>query len=155
MFIEPLPFVERVVFIATPHRGSFLTLNQLAAWVTRFVKLPVNLVGVAAEVVTKNRDALVGTGVIPTSVDNMNPRHHFIRALQEISVAPGVHAHSIIAVPGTVPIEDGDDGVVKYTSAHIDGVESELVIRSSHSVQGHPLAVEEVRRILLLHLTEK
>ena len=60
-------------------------------------------------------------------------------------MAPGIHAHSIIAVQGTGPIEDGDDGVVKYSSAHIAGVESELVIRSGHSVQGHPLAVDEVR----------
>ena len=81
----------------------------------------------------------------------MNPRHHFIRALQDIPMAPGIHAHSIIAVQGTGPIEDGDDGVVKYSSAHIEGVESELVIRSGHSVQGHPLAVDEVRRILRLH----
>lgn len=62
-------------------------------------------------------------------------------------MAPGIHAHSIIAVQGTGPIEDGDDGVVKYSSAHIEGVESELVIRSGHSVQGHPLAVDEVRRV--------
>ena len=151
LFVEPLPFVERVVFIATPHRGSFLTLNQLAAWVTRFVKLPLNLVGALGEVVTKNREALTATGVVPTSVDNMNPRHHFIRALQDIPIAPGIHAHSIIAVHGTGPIEDGDDGVVKYSSAHIAGVESELVIRSGHSVQGHPLAVDEVRRVLRLH----
>ena len=101
--------------------------------------------------ITKNREALTATGVVPTSVDNMNPRHHFIRALQDIPMAPGIHAHSIIAVQGSGPIEDGDDGVVKYSSAHIAGVESELVIRSGDSVQGHPLAVEEVRRILRLH----
>jgi len=46
----------------------------------------------------------------------MNPRHHFIRALQDIPMAPGIHAHSIIAVQGTGPIEDGDDGVVKYSN---------------------------------------
>ena len=37
------------------------------------------------------------------------------------------------------------------SSAHIDGVESELVVRSSHSTQGKPQTIEEVRRILLLH----
>jgi hypothetical protein len=41
--------------------------------------------------------------------------------------------------------------VVSYQSAHIDGVESELVVRSSHSTQGEPATIEEVRRILLLH----
>jgi triacylglycerol esterase/lipase EstA (alpha/beta hydrolase family) len=28
IFIKPLPFVKRVIFIATPHRGSFLASNQ-------------------------------------------------------------------------------------------------------------------------------
>lgn len=31
------------------------------------------------------------------------------------------------------------------------GVESELVVRWEHSVQGHPTAIEEVRRTLLHH----
>ena len=52
---------------------------------------------------------------------------------------------------GGGPIEEGDDGVVKYRSAHIDGVESELVVRSGHSVQANPQAIEEVRRILYEH----
>jgi hypothetical protein len=82
----------------------------------------------------------------------MSPRHRFVRTLQEIPVAPSIKAHSIIAVSeGLEPIEDGDDGVVKYSSAHIDGVESELVVRSDHSTQGRPETIEEVRRILRLH----
>ena len=90
--------------------------------------------------------------VVPSAVDNMSPRHHFIRALQEIPVAPSIKAHSIVAVnEGADPVEDGDDGVVKYSSAHIDGVESELVVRSDHSTQGRPETIEEVRRILRLH----
>lgn len=44
--------------------------------------------------------------------------------------------------------------MVKYTSAHIDGVDSELVVRSGHSLQQHPHTIEEVRRILLLHAAE-
>jgi hypothetical protein len=41
--------------------------------------------------------------------------------------------------------------VVEYKSAHIDGVESELVVNSGHSAQDNPRTVEEVRRILLQH----
>ena len=72
-------------------------------------------------------------------------------ALAAMPIAPGVHAHSIIPVKGTGPVEDGNDGVVEYRSAHIDGVESELVVRSGHSTQGTPETIEEVRRILYLH----
>jgi len=67
------------------------------------------------------------------------------------AAADGVAAHSIIAVKGHGPVEEGNDGVVEYKSAHIEGVESELVVRSPHSVQGHPDAIREVRRILLEH----
>ena len=66
--------------------------------------------------------------------------------------APGVAAHSIIAVSGEGPPEDGSDGVVSYRSAHLDGVASEKIVRSGHSVQSNPDAIEEVRRILLDHL---
>jgi hypothetical protein len=42
--------------------------------------------------------------------------------------------------------------VVRYRSAHIEGVESELIVRSGHSTQFDPHTIAEVRRILLLHL---
>ena len=43
-------------------------------------------------------------------------------------------------------------GTVAYESAHIEGVASEVVVRSGHSTQGHPETVEEVRRILREHI---
>ena len=44
---------------------------------------------------------------------------------------------------------------VKYTSAHIDGVESEVVVNSPHSCQSHPDTINEVQRILRLHLRQE
>jgi pimeloyl-ACP methyl ester carboxylesterase len=156
LFVEPSPTVSRVVFIATPHRGSFVAGRQFVANLTRrLLTLPFALTGVAADL-ARNPDAPTSAGLfVPSAVDNMSPRHHFIRALQDIPVAPSVKAHSIIAVEGDGPVESGDDGVVKYSSAHIDGVESELVVRSSHSTQGRPETIEEVRRILRLHVVGK
>lgn len=90
--------------------------------------------------------------VLPSAVDNMSPRNHFILALQGIPVVPSVKVHSIIAVEGDGPVQNLDDGVVAYTSAHIEPVESEYVVRpSSHSTLGNPKTIEEVRRILRLH----
>jgi hypothetical protein len=60
-----------------------------------------------------------------------------------------VVAHSIIAVDSDGPLKEGGDGVVKYVSAHIDKVASEKVVRSSHSVQGNPEAIQEIKRILI------
>jgi hypothetical protein len=48
--------------------------------------------------------------------------------------------------------EDGSDGVVTYRSAHLPGVDSEIVVPADHEhVHHHPRAVQEVRRILLEH----
>ena len=88
---------------------------------------------------------------IPTALDNMDASNPFIKALSATPIAPGVKAHSIIPVKGDGPVEDGNDGVVEYKSAHIDGVESELVVRSGHSTQATPQTIEEVRRILYEH----
>ena len=149
LFVKPLPYVSRVVFICTPHRGSYVAGRAIVANVTRrLLSLPFTLTGVAADLA---RNPGTATIVVPSAVDNMSPRHHFIRALQEIPVTPAVTVNSIIAVEGDGPLADGDDGVVKYSSAHIEPVESELVVKSSHSTQGNPHTIEEVRRILRLH----
>ena len=49
----------------------------------------------------------------------------------------------------------GSDGVVPYSSSHLDGAASELIVRSGHSVHRCPGAMQELLRILLLHLREK
>ena len=60
--------------------------------------------------------------------------------------------HSIIAVRTEAPPTNQHDGVVAYSSAHIEGVVSEKIVISGHSAQGHPDTIAEVRRILLEHL---
>ncbi len=44
LFFEPLPFVKRVVFISTPHRGSFLTKNWVRNLVRTLVSIPVDII---------------------------------------------------------------------------------------------------------------
>jgi pimeloyl-ACP methyl ester carboxylesterase len=150
LFVEPVPEVSRVVFICTPHRGSFVAGRSIIANVTRkMLSLPFTLTGVTADLA---RNPGTASMVIPSAVDNMSPRHHFIRALQEIPVTSSIPVNSIVAVEGDGPVEEGDDGVVKYSSAHITPVESELIVKSNHSTQGNPHTIEEVRRILRLHM---
>jgi pimeloyl-ACP methyl ester carboxylesterase len=150
---KPLPFVKRVVFVATPHGGSYQALGffgRLGSW---FVNLPGRFVKMNVELLTLQTKGLVlGTaGGIPTSITNMTPGNAFIKNLASIPIADGVVAHSIIAVDSEGPFKDGGDGMVKYASAHIDGVASEKVVRSSHSVQGNPDTIQEVKRILMEH----
>jgi hypothetical protein len=63
-----------------------------------------------------------------------------------------VHVHSIVAVDGKGDPRDLDDGLVTYESAHLEGVDSETTVRSFHTCLGNPHVIDEVRRILLLHV---
>ena len=154
IFLTPLPFVERVIFVATPHGGSYLAgwrvLHRLAG---RLIALPADVARRAAESGHRGRG---GEGDAPAPAPADEHREHepgepFLRTLASLPVAPGVAAHSIIAVSGDGPLDSEGDGVVDYPAAHVGGVESELVVHSGHSVQGHPAVIEEIRRILLLH----
>jgi hypothetical protein len=65
-----------------------------------------------------------------------------------------VHYHSVIGVAFGKGV-NGSDGIVPYTSAHIDGVDSEIVVPAMHTTVHHlPRAVLEVVRILREHLRE-
>jgi pimeloyl-ACP methyl ester carboxylesterase len=155
MFFAPLPGVTRVVFIATPHRGSFRVTTFVLDLVQRLVTLPVTVVEGLTEVAQSNPNTVsLKTLGIPTAVDNMRPGNRFVQTLAASPLAPGVIAHSIIAVRGEGPITSGNDGVVAYESAHLDGVASEKVVRSSHSTQSEPDTIHEVRRILREHVVE-
>lgn len=154
-----LPFVSRVIFISTPHRGSFLSQNWVRSLVLKVMSLPkdalqstVRLMGAVKRLGVNQ--AAVGELVGTSSLDVMSPRNPVLHTLADIPLAPGVKGHSIIAIDGDETPPDGDDGVVMYTSAHVDYVESEFLVRHGHSCQSHPQVIEEVRRILLEHLRE-
>ena len=44
------------------------------------------------------------------------------------------------------------DGVVSYESAHLDGAESEVMVRHNHFVNDTIEATREVHRVLNIHL---
>jgi triacylglycerol esterase/lipase EstA (alpha/beta hydrolase family) len=153
-FVHPLPFVKRVVFVATPHHGSYVAGNWLAHQGARLISVPLTLTKAVTDLATLNREAIAvaSTRGAPTAVDNMTPGNSFVKTLATLPVGPNVAVNSIIPVDGDPPYSGKNDGVVEYDSAHIEPVESEVVVRSKHSCQSNPQTIEEVRRILLKHL---
>jgi hypothetical protein len=153
VFLSPLPFVQRLVFISTPHHGSFRAKSLVRRLVRRLVRLPGDVVALGSDIVVDNPNSEIAGHLrhMPTSIDNMAPDSPFDQALTSLPISPGVVAHSIVSVKGDGPYQTGNDGVVEYRSAHIDGVESEFIVRSPHSCQANPHTIEEVRRILLEH----
>lgn len=153
--VEPVPLVRRVIFISTPHRGSYLASNLARRLGTRFITLPATVAAQAWEALDFSPESHTETflrGRMPTSLDSMSPRNPVLRALAEIPVSPEIKAHSIIPVRGDGDFHVGRDGLVSYSSAHLDHVESEFIVRGGHSCQNMPATIEEVRRILYEHL---
>jgi pimeloyl-ACP methyl ester carboxylesterase len=164
-FFEHQPFIRQVVFIGTPHHGSRLSPSFLGRAAARFVEMPKALVTEAADLVQEDSDlpAQLRAGHIPTSVEMLAPKEQTLELLAARPRTGPVHYHSII---GLVPrsrlgveglltglgVPEEGDGVVPYRSAHLDGVDSEVIVPAEHMhVHHHPLAVREVRRILLDH----
>ena len=162
LFFKPLPFVRRVVFISTPQKGSYVSGGIIGRLAGKLISLPNTLLSPMTELLTSIVISNPETGAkmtlkdMPKSTDNMAPDSPFIKAISPIPVAPEVTAHSIIAVKNPEdPKEEWEDGVVEYKSAHIEGVESELIVYSGHSAQDNPQAIEEIRRILIENMKEQ
>ncbi len=154
--LERLPFVTRVVFMATPHRGSKLATGLIGYVGASMISEPATIEAVQAAVKPALRAEFrsMGGGAFgraTTGIGNLDPDNPMQREIVTWPYPPEVTIHSIIgneeaAEPG------GTDGVVAYWSSHLDGVESEKMVKSGHSVHQTMAGIEEVRRILLLHL---
>ncbi len=151
-FFDRQPGVRRVVFLATPHHGSNLSRSP-ARLLSKLVRLPSDLMDAAGEVARDNPGVLPAARV-PTSLDLLSPGAPALELLAARPAPPGVHYHSVIGVAFGHGVK-GSDGIVPYTSAHIDGVDSEVIVPAGHTtVHHHPRAVLEVMRILREHLRE-
>ncbi len=156
LVLKPLPFVKKLIFLSTPHRGSFQSKEWNRNLLRWLVTLPATIVQNSLEYYDYMTDdvkkVMGGDKAIFTSADGMSPDNPLINTLAEIPLAPGVSGHSIIAVKTGGDPKDGNDGVVEYSSAHLDGMASELIVNCGHSSQLNPLAIDEVRRILVENL---
>lgn len=148
--------VVRVIFAASPHRGSKLAESWVGHFAASLIHLPTDLQSDIVNVVSANPDAATPMAkafhreLNISSVRTLSPRDPALQALAALPVR--VPFHSIIGQHNAAPIEESSDGVVPYSSAHLDRATSELVVRSGHSVCENPNAQREVVRILRLEL---
>jgi hypothetical protein len=150
------PRVVGAIFAATPHRGSKLAESWIGHLAASLIRLPFDLQSEIVNVTSQNPDAATTTAkafhreMNFSSVRTLSPRDPALQALADLPI--GVPFRSIIGQRNAGPIETSSDGVVPYSSAHLDGEASELVVRSGHGVCENPEAQREVIRILRLEL---
>jgi triacylglycerol esterase/lipase EstA (alpha/beta hydrolase family) len=155
-FYKPVPEVRRVIFIATPHRGSPLAARRLRDLATQLCWRP-NRFRQAHEVLLSHNEFEMfddGSRVqLATSAGELAAGHPLLLRLCELGIDSSVLLHSVIADLSDPPRPDGTDGIVPYSSSHLEGVASELLVHGLHICVTHPAVIEEVRRILMEHAT--
>ncbi|QEH33727.1 hypothetical protein OJF2_22330 [Aquisphaera giovannonii] len=153
LFFEPLPFVSRAVFLATPHRGSGLSRSVVGRVGAGLINDPDHVTKLLTQLVRDNPDAFQRRfRRFPSSIETLDTDSKTLLAVLAMKQNPAVTYHSIIGSLRPGPTDESTDGVVAYKSSHLDGVASEVVVRSDHGVQASAMAIREVRRILHEHI---
>lgn len=153
IYFDPLPFVKRVVFIAVPHRGSVLAQSWIGKFGAWCIRLPEKLTNFRRSLALRNFIKTVGKEQFNnTGIDNLDPDNIAIQYLNILKMSDRIPFHSIIGNKDEAGSPGGSDGIVPYSSSHLDDAKSELIVKSGHSAQKNPLAIQELRRILLLHI---
>ena len=160
-FFQPNPSVRRVITIGTPHHGSTFSNNTTQWLAAKLIRLPQMLLQSQQALFRDNSGFFPdwSLGRIETSIDSLAPDSPVFPVMLASQRAPWVKYHNILGVApyhGLLgKLMANSDGVVAVDSARIDDAVSELVVAADHSgVNSNPLAVLEVRRILVEHLAE-
>lgn len=159
---EGNPRIQRVIFAATPHRGSQLAEGTIGSIGRRLVSVPGNILGTTATALKSVAEGNDGLSQLlaqgePDSITNLSPNSLFVRTSKHMSFRPGLTIHTISGNKKNLPLDNpkAGDSVVPYTSSHLEEAESELVVPGSgHGVHETPEGIAEIRRILLLHLED-
>lgn len=148
------PDINRAVFLSTPHRGSIMASNWIGKIATKLVHLPKTMVQAGQEMTAVASETKGGFHLrrFPNSIDTLSPTSGFVLAMNKRPLAAGIPYHQIIGDRGQGNSPKSSDGVVEYWSSHLDGAQSTLVVPSGHPTHRNPQGIQEVKRILKLHL---
>lgn len=155
-FFQHVPTVSRVVTLGSPFRGSDYANGFTQRIARNVISFPKRTAEGTARLLTMNPNLFRDSFGNETSFDSLDPDSPVLRVLAETPASEGVKYHNVLGITKKdVPLEQNTDGIVTYVSAHRTDVESEVVVHADHvNVHRHPLAVNELTRILKLHLHE-
>ncbi len=157
LFFTPQSHVNRVVYIATPHKGSSIASRGTGRIFSSFVHPDENVQSFHERLIRDNPTAFFGTfrKRIPTSIDLLEPSDASLQTIYGLPVPNEVKQHSIIGTgegPWTLGL---NDGVVPVSSARHPSAISELQVKASHTkILKKSETISEVIRLLHLHLME-
>ena len=153
------PYIDKVVFIDTPHGGSETSESVVAKVASWFINLPKNFTLLMSNFILKlgpdkitlpMREYLSGGG--PHSVQVLSPRHPLLQGLNKLEYQRPVY--SIVGSDGPLSCQDEkscsqiSDGVVPFFSAHQSKAVQEIIVPSNHNSYQSPPALEFLLQVL-------
>jgi hypothetical protein len=150
LFFRHRPEIGRVIFIASPLRGSNMATGLIGGLATLLIREPTSSSEASQEMLraTNFREEELKPKRRANSVDSLSPKSRFLNAVNTIPMTPGVPYHTIIGDRGRGDSPNSSDGVVPYWSSHMDGAKTEEIVPSDHNAHQNPQAIEDVLQIL-------
>jgi len=151
LYFDPHPMASRVVFIATPHRGSSYAGRAIGKLASAMV---IQDDPAYEQLLNDNQGGFkeaVSRG-LPTSIDLLDPKQPFLDTMNRLRLDPKVPKHSIIGDMTHNLGHAPSDGVVTVESARHAGMESERIVPATHNgTLRSDATVAELKRILRIH----
>lgn len=151
VYFQPRHDVSRVIFVATPHQGSYMAVNPVVGFLSTLIRLPFNLISQSDRqtFLAAIRDDSRGLFVAPAnSLTFLRARSPLLLSILKLPMDKKIPYHSIIGDRGRGDTPDSSDGVVPYWSSHLDGAVSEKIVPSGHGANENAEGIAEIRRIL-------
>lgn len=161
--LKPLPQFDRAILMAGPFRGTAVADKWYTKSLRKMIQLPSAFVGEINNSLRRLSNGADDTQLaglqslfLDSGADQMSDKSAFMNLTRDVTIQPKVTYHTLMGrvESADTPKEKTTDGVVPYTSSHLDGAASEMIIQSGHGVHTTPEAVLELRRILRLQLNE-
>lgn len=157
--LSALPQVDTAVFVSAPFRGTDYADRWFTRALRRVVQLPTGLTKSLKTALDSDEiglaDGLVGGLYLQNGASQLSDKSTFMSLTKDVKINQNVRYHSIMANNTSFTIKDTgtvsehiSDGIVPYSSSHLDGADSEIVIDGGHSIHENPKTVVHLRKIL-------
>lgn len=166
--LSRLPQVDEAVFISAPFRGTDYADRWFTRTARRIISLPIGLTQKTIDALDKvsnsaNKDGLVGSLYLQNGASQLSDRSTFVALTGDVKINTAVRYHTIVGdhkgvmdgdlmSSGTAVSDKISDGIVPYSSSHLDGAASETIITGSHNIHESPKTVLQLRKILYQHI---
>lgn len=167
LHLKSLPQVDTAVFISAPFKGTDYADRWFTRLARRVIRLPLDLTQSVTDILDdigepNSQDSIVGSLYLQNGASQLSDRSAFMKLTADIHIKDGVRYYTIMGDQSSdnqANLPQGDavgtalsDGIVPYTSSHLDGALREIIIKGGHSIHENPKTVRELRKILHEHL---